>query len=329
MLRIAALALTFAAAAAAALALDAPDGRATSDALLAPDTRVGGVAVGGMTTAQATAAVESALAPRLGVPVEVRAGAHRLHLTPRTARLRLDAADSVRRAHAAVAPAQVTATVRYDAGRVHAFVARVARAVAREPRDARLRYAVTRLKLRPGRDGRGIDRAALEARVRQTLDDPRAPRILRARIVRTPPHTSKAELGRRYSTVVTVHLRGFRVRLFKHLQLVASYPVAVGMPAHPTPRGRFTIVNKAVDPAWSAPDEPWAGAYRDEVVAGGSADNPLKSRWLGIVDGVGIHGTDATWSLGSRASHGCIRMSVRDVERLYARVPVGALVMIK
>ena len=27
--------------------------------------------------------------------------------------------------------------------------------------------------------------------------------------------------------------------------------------------GRFTIQNKAVNPAWSARDEPWAGAYRN------------------------------------------------------------------
>jgi lipoprotein-anchoring transpeptidase ErfK/SrfK len=65
------------------------------------------------------------------------------------------------------------------------------------------------------------------------------------------------------------------------------------------------------------------------VVPGGTPENPLKARWLGIVNGVGIHGTDATWTLGRAASHGCIRMSVPAVKALYARVPVGALVMIK
>ena len=101
------------------------------------------------------------------------------------------------------------------------------------------------------------------------------------------------------------------------------------MPGHATPTGRYQIANRAVDPAWTAPDKPWAGAYRNEVVAGGSAENPLKARWLGIVNGVGIHGTDATWSLGTAASHGCIRMSVPAVKALYPRLPVGALVMIK
>jgi lipoprotein-anchoring transpeptidase ErfK/SrfK len=101
------------------------------------------------------------------------------------------------------------------------------------------------------------------------------------------------------------------------------------MPGHRTPRGRFRIANKAKNPVWSAPDSAWAGAYRNEVVAGGAPDNPLKARWLGIVDGVGIHGTDARWSLGRAASHGCIRMSVPAVKRVFRLVPVGATVLIK
>ncbi len=183
--------------------------------------------------------------------------------------------------------------------------------------------------MRPPRAAYSIDREALRRRVEAVLADPHAARILRAKVVKTPPERTTQELADRYATVVTIHRRGFRARLFKHLKLVASYPIAVGTPAHPTPRGRFKIANKAVDPAWTAPDKPWAGAYRNEVVAGGTAENPLKARWLGIVNGVGIHGTDATWSLGTRASHGCIRMSVPDVKRLYARAPVGTPVMIK
>ena len=57
------------------------------------------------------------------------------------------------------------------------------------------------------------------------------------------------------------------------------------------------------------------------MVPGGAADNPLKARWMGIFDGAGIHGTDDTGSLGSAASHGCVRMSVPDVIDLYDQVP--------
>ena len=222
-----------------------------------------------------------------------------------------------------------TLCVDYDEDRLDAFLDRVQRSGEREPRDARLRYTVTKLKVQRSRRGYEVDRAALRDKVEAALRDPYAARVIRQKLDRIQPEVTRDDLAERYETVVTIHRRGFKLRLFKDLEQVASYPVAVGMSGHVTPAGRYTIANKAVDPAWSAPDKPWAGAYRNEVVAGGSAENPLKARWLGIVNGVGIHGTDATWSLGSRASHGCIRMAVADVKRLYDRVPVGALVMIK
>jgi lipoprotein-anchoring transpeptidase ErfK/SrfK len=77
------------------------------------------------------------------------------------------------------------------------------------------------------------------------------------------------------------------------------------------------------------PNSAWAGSLQGQVIPGGAPNNPLKARWLGIADGVGIHGTAEDWSIGSRASHGCIRMHVADVVDLYPRVPVGAKVLIK
>jgi lipoprotein-anchoring transpeptidase ErfK/SrfK len=50
---------------------------------------------------------------------------------------------------------------------------------------------------------------------------------------------------------------------------------------------------------------------------------------MGVTDGVGIHGTGEPWTVGSRASHGCIRMRVPDVIALYPRVPVGTPVLLK
>jgi lipoprotein-anchoring transpeptidase ErfK/SrfK len=49
---------------------------------------------------------------------------------------------------------------------------------------------------------------------------------------------------------------------------------------------------------------------------------------MGIYDGAGIHGTDATYSIGRSASHGCIRMLIPDVIELYERVPVRTPVLI-
>ena len=57
-----------------------------------------------------------------------------------------------------------------------------------------------------------------------------------------------------------------------------------------------------------------------------SAD--FREEGLGIYDGAGIHGTDQTYSLGTAASHGCIRMAIPDVIELYDQVPVGAPIYI-
>jgi lipoprotein-anchoring transpeptidase ErfK/SrfK len=76
------------------------------------------------------------------------------------------------------------------------------------------------------------------------------------------------------------------------------------------------------------PNSAWAGDLAGTVIPGGTPENPLKARWMGIFDGAGIHGTDAVGSIGTAASHGCIRMRIPDVEELYDQVPVGAPVYI-
>ena len=137
------------------------------------------------------------------------------------------------------------------------------------------------------------------------------------------------DLARVYGTVITIDRSNFKLRLFKRLKFSRSYGVAVGLPAYPTPTGRFQISNKQVNPAWTAPNSPWAGELAGTTTPGGSAANPLRARWMGIAGGVGIHGTSQEWSIGSRASHGCIRMRVADVINLYPRVPVGTPVLIR
>jgi lipoprotein-anchoring transpeptidase ErfK/SrfK len=135
------------------------------------------------------------------------------------------------------------------------------------------------------------------------------------------------ELAAQYPTYLTVDRASFTLRLFKELKLAAEYPIAVGQIGFDTPAGLYHIQNKAVDPAWSVPE--WGGALAGEVIPGGTAENPLKERWLGIYDGAGIHGTDDLASLGTAASHGCIRMAIPDVIELYDQVPVGAPIYIQ
>lgn len=92
--------------------------------------------------------------------------------------------------------------------------------------------------------------------------------------------------------------------------------------------GRSRRQNKQVNPAWHVPNSPWAGALAGTAIPGGIPSNPLKARWLGVSGAAGVHGTADRASMGSFASHGCIRMLVEDVEQLYDEVSVGTPILI-
>jgi len=223
-------------------------------------------------------------------------------------------------------PVAIPLAVTYSRAAVRAFVARVARGSLRPEREASLRITLRHMLVRRSIVGKRLNVAATTAAVRAALAG--ADRILHQRLLPIRPHRTTGYLRRAYGTVVTVDREHFRLRLFKRLRIAKRYPIAVGMAGLDTPAGFYRIQDKQVNPAWHVPHDAWAGSLQGQTIPGGAPDNPLKARWLGIADGVGIHGTAEDWSIGSRASHGCIRMHVSDVIDLYPRVPVGTPVLI-
>ena len=112
---------------------------------------------------------------------------------------------------------------------------------------------------------------------------------------------------------------------------IAKYRIAIGAKGYNTPRGVFRVTHKIKDPVWHRPHSDWVPEeLRGTAVPGGAPENPLKERWLGFSpdDGVGIHGTGEVKSIGSAASHGCIRMTPEDVIELYSQVPLGCPVVV-
>jgi len=303
--------------------------------VIRPGVTVAGLDVGGQTLTQAAGTIERAYLHQLvkrNVSVRVGGQAHRLRMG--ALGFVFDPAKSARRAYIAgnttpAGPLDVAVWTSFNRSRLTAFAARVDRAARVLARDATVRITLSRIYKRRGRSGRELDEKALRAAIAATVADPAASRVLRPKRRLVKPRVAMRDLARTYGTVITIDKSSFRLRLFKRLRFSKSYGVAVGMPDYPTPEGRFSIANKAVDPPWSAPNKPWAGAYANETVPGGSFENPLKARWMGIAGGVGIHGTGSPWSIGTMASHGCIRMTVPDVIDLYPRVPLGTPVLIR
>ena len=299
---------------------------------IAPGVKAGGLDVGTLTVGEAAVKLQQTYGPPLYNAVAVHVGGQKFRLTPKQSGLKFDTVLTAKRAyHAGVAnPAvDVPLATSFDKARVRSFARRIAREVYVAPRDATIRITLRHIYRRKSVTGRALNVKALRAAIRLTLSKPTAPHILRPGRTILKARVNANELARAYGTVITIDRNNFKLRLFKRLKFSKSYGVAVGQPAYPTPTGRFQISNKQVNPAWTAPNSPWAGELAGTTTPGGSASNPLRARWMGIAGGVGIHGTSQEYSIGSRASHGCIRMRVADVIDLYRRVPVGTPVLIR
>lgn len=114
---------------------------------------------------------------------------------------------------------------------------------------------------------------------------------------------------------------------------VLTYPVGIGKEGRSTPMGLMNVVRKAEFPTWY----PTENIRRDHARKGDplpaavppGPDNPLgdhalylsQSRYL-------IHGTNKPYSIGLRASNGCIRLYPEDMTVLFPQIPRGTPVRI-
>jgi lipoprotein-anchoring transpeptidase ErfK/SrfK len=324
--------------AAGALAVGAYAYDSARDDVIAKGVRVAAVDVGGLTSGEARTRLRIRLAPRLRQPVTVRAAGHRYRLDPRHVRLAADmermVAAALDRSRSSALPtrvwrsitggrveAAVPARVSYSRAPVERFVRRVERAVDRRPRNASVELASPTLPVGRARSGLDLDRNRLRAAVERAMRSTGSARTVTQRPKVVQPRVTKADLVRKYPHFITIDRSSFRLRFFKRLKLVKTYRIGVGRAGFETPSGLYHVQNKAVNPSWFVPDKPWAGSLAGKVIPPGP-DNPIKARWMGIYDGAGIHGTSDTASIGTAASHGCIRMLIPEVEELYDRVPV-------
>jgi len=312
---------------------------------IAEGVRVAGVEVGGLTAPQAHGRLVRELMAGLDHPIVVHGRGESFRLTPDAAAATYDFDGMVREAlrrsrqgnifsrtwrdvRGRPLNVNLPGDLRYSRLVVSRFVGRVTRAVSHDPVDAHLEFNGGFVKRVAGKEGVVVNRPRLQRRVTAALTGKSPSRIVTVPTRLVKPKILKAQLASAYPYLLTVDRSSFTLRLFRHLRLVKTYTIAVGQSGFDTPSGLYHIQNKQVDPAWSVPNKPWAGSLAGQVVPGGSPENPLKARWMGIANGAGIHGTAETGSLGHAASHGCIRMAIPDVVELYKRVPVQTPVYI-
>jgi L,D-transpeptidase ErfK/SrfK len=128
------------------------------------------------------------------------------------------------------------------------------------------------------------------------------------------------------SVVVSIAQR--RLFHFTGETLRASYPVAVGRRATPTPTGPFMVVRIADEPSWEVPLTSLDPRRRSERSAcaqlESSADNPMGRYWIGLsLSGIGIHGTHEPASVYRYDTGGCVRMRPEDMADLFNEIVLG------
>jgi lipoprotein-anchoring transpeptidase ErfK/SrfK len=211
-----------------------------------------------------------------------------------------------------------------------AWVRQTAALVDTAPVNAKRRVVKYQIRITPAVYGASVDQTKAVDLIAQTLTDDAAlasaSRAIALPIDAVTPKVTESSFGR--AIVVSISQR--RVRLFNGAKLVKTYPCAPGRPAWPTPTGDFSIVRKLANAPWYNPHSTWSASMPD-VIPGGPG-NPMGDRKIGIDSpGIFLHGIPASEysSIGTAASHGCMRMMPSAVHDLYGRIKVGDPVFIR
>ncbi|MBQ4075388.1 MAG: L,D-transpeptidase family protein [Clostridia bacterium] len=108
--------------------------------------------------------------------------------------------------------------------------------------------------------------------------------------------------------LIWIDLDLMRLTVYENGLETARFPIAAGAEGTPSPVGVFSINRK----------------FTTSLSGFGTRFLGLNVPW----GDYGIHGTNNPASIGSFASHGCIRMRVKDAEALYKIAPYGTRVVI-
>jgi lipoprotein-anchoring transpeptidase ErfK/SrfK len=298
---------------------------------------IAGLDVAGLTRAQARELVQAEVAAPLAEPITVTHGAATFTLETGSM-ITVDVDGMVSAAfeprYAASLPYRVVDRVlarptggssdvllTLDEAKLSAWLAEVAASVDTTPCDATMTVQADKIVVVPSRIGETLDVQATTNALKSAITA--GTKSAELAVTTTAPAVTEEDLG----TAILVDISERRLYLYDKGALVKQYGVAVGAPGYSTPRGNFYITLKRYLPTWSNPGSDWAVGMPKTIGPGPS--NPLGTRALNLdAPGIRIHGTSNDGSIGTAASHGCMRMHRWDIEDLYERVEVGTPVFI-
>jgi len=304
-----------------------------------PGVTIDGVAVGGMTRSQAIQAVraqvQETLERRLQILAAGKSWTESLSQLGLAAQVE-EAVDQALEASRAPSiwsrvyhrlankPLQQSFTVRFflPHGPIETLVADLAHQIALPVRDAAFGMVDGKLVIKGSQRGRSLRTSPSIDQVRQAVEDRDATVTLPVKVV--APKITEKSLGQ----AIVVNVSKNELFLYQGVKVVKTYPVATAMQGFLTPPGQWTITWKEANPTWYNPAPDGWGKDEPKVIPPGPG-NPLGTRALHLsVPGILIHGTPADYSIGTYASHGCIRMHMWQSEELFNLVSVGIPVFI-
>jgi lipoprotein-anchoring transpeptidase ErfK/SrfK len=303
-----------------------------------PGTSVAGVDIAGMDTDEALQAVQEKIAPQLDREITVSFKGRDWTTTPRELGARGDARGTLA---AAMAASEETSfmdkvglrfldeevdfernvAITYPGRGARDLVKKLAGKVDVDPVDAALDYSSGWVEITDSKTGVEVNVDKSSKRLRRALrgggDE-----------VSLAYKTLKPEVtGDAYEQVLLVRHNERKLYLYEDGKITDSWTVAVGQPNYPTPTGVYSVTELRYMPTWvnPAPDG-WGADMPAEIAPGPS--NPLGLRAINwSAPAIRFHGTENLASLGTAASHGCVRMSNDDVIDLYDRIEVGASIV--
>lgn len=305
---------------------------------------IAGRPLSGLNAASARIAIENAIAEPLLRPVTVLAGGREFSLDS-GAIVTVDVEGMLSDAYAPRRTATFVSRVQYSISgtgpltevaprftlnevALAAWVKGVASQIDSAPVNADMKLVDGEVVVTHSATGRRLDASGTVAALISALDPKEAlsdgdARTISALVVPVDPEVSDKTFGK----VLVVDLSQRSISLFNGLKLEKSFSCAIGTPGHPTPKGSFKIVSKRYMPTWRNPGSEWAKGM--PAFIGPGPGNPLGTRALNLdASGIRIHGTSSNSSIGTAASHGCMRMHMWDVEDLYPRVPIETPVFV-
>lgn len=312
--------------------------QATSDRLL-PGVTIGGVDVGEMSRAQAIETLTRESEERLQREIQIAARDQTWQVSGSELGTTAVVDRVVDRALAANVgfswpervfrrtfnrPVDLSSELRFqpDAARIRSYLEGLAAEVAADPTNAQVDYEDGQVVLRRPVPGWQLPvKEALRA-LRRALAG--GSETVQLPLQRLEPEVTRDDLGH----TIIVDLSDLELTLYEGLKVDRTYDVAAGSPSYPTPPGEWEIIDKVENPTWTNPaPDGWGKDLPLQI--GPGPTNPLGTRALYLNSpGIRIHGTSASYSIGSYASHGCVRMLMEEVEELYEIVPIGTAVHI-